>query len=137
MLILKKVKSNKAATLTDVVIGLLILILFTGILTTSFYKIYSHNMSIRMNAVAVDYTIKILEDIDRMPYEKVTNSLNNTIIENYSIKEGYTAKLDIKNYNEDDETKEDLIKIVTLTINYKSVNGDESYSVKKLKIKEI
>ena len=52
--------------MTDVVIGMLILIIFTGILTSSFYKIYSYNLLIRMNAIAVDYTIKILEDIDKM-----------------------------------------------------------------------
>ena len=134
---MKRIKENKAATMSDVVIGMLILIMFTGILTTSFYKIYSNNISIRMNALAVDYAIKILEDIDRMPYEEVNNNLNDNISQNYGIKEGYQATLDIQNYNKDDETKEDIIKIVTLTISYKSINNDENYTVQKLKIKEM
>lgn len=134
---MKKIKENKAATMTDVVIGVIILIMFTGILTTSFYNIYSHNIAIRMNAVAVDYTIKILEDIDRMSYEEVTNDLNNTLNEDYDIKQNYTINLEIENYNEDDETKQDIIKIVKVTVKYKVADKEEEYTVKKLKIKEM
>lgn len=134
---MKKIKENKAATMTDVVIGVIILIMFTGILTTSFYNIYSHNIAIRMNAVAVDYTIKILEDIDRMSYEEVTNDLNNTLNEDYDIKQNYTINLEIENYNEDDETKQDIIKIVKVTVKYKVAENEEEYTVKKLKIKEM
>ena len=134
---MKKIKENKAATMTDVVIGVIILIMFTGILTTSFYNIYSHNIAIRMNAVAVDYTIKILEDIDKMSYEEVTNDLNNTISEDYDIKENYIINIDVKNYNKNDETKQDIIKIVKVTVKYKVFKNEQEYTVKKLKIKEM
>ena len=132
----KKIKENKAATMTDVVVGILILILFTGILTSSFYQIYKHNISIRMNAIAVDYAIKILEDIDRIPYEEVTNDLNQTLAQDYDIKNNYQAKIDVTNYNKDDTTKEDIIKIVTVTIDYNVLKEKQSYTVQKLKIKE-
>lgn len=133
----KKIKSNKGVTMTDVVIGMLILIIFTGILTSSFYKIYSYNLLIRMNAIAVDYTIKILEDIDKMKYDEVTEELNNTLISNYNIVDKYKVSVKIENYNKDDNTKEDIIKIVTVDVKY-NLNGDEkSYSVSKLKIKEM
>lgn len=133
---MKKLKSNRGATLTDVVVGLLILILFTGILTTSFYNIYKHNVLIRVNAIATDYTIKILEDIDRMKYEEVTNDLNNTINEKFYIKDGFNVKINVENYNKDDATKEDIIKIVSVTVNYEVVGEAHNYSVEKLKIKE-
>ncbi len=133
----KKIKSNKGVTMTDVVIGMLILIIFTGILTSSFYKIYSYNLLIRMNAIAVDYTIKILEDIDKMKYDEVTEELNNTLTSNYNIMDKYKVSVKIENYNKDDNTKEDIIKIVTVDVKY-NLNGDEkSYSVSKLKIKEM
>lgn len=136
MNLIKKIKSNKGVALVDVVTGMLILTLFIGILTTTFYQIYKYNMSIRLNAITVNYTIKILEDIDRMPYEKVTNELNNSLKEDYNIDDSYKVSLDIQNYNKDDETKEDIIKIVTVTIKYNGVDGEEQYTVKKLKIKE-
>jgi hypothetical protein len=134
---IKKIKNNRGVTITDVVIGLMILIIFTVILTSSFYKIYSYNLSIRMNAIAVDYCIKILEDIDQMKYEDVNNDLNSNIKEKYEISDLYNVTLEIENYNKDDSEKEDIIKIVKVNIVYK-LNGEEkTYSIKKLKIKEL
>ncbi len=133
---MQRVKSNKGATITDVVTGILILILFTGILTTSFYNIYKHNVLIKYNSMAVDYTIKILEHTDRIKYEEVTNDLNNIIKEKFNIQDGFNVKLDVQNYNKDASEKEDIIKIVKVTVNYKVAGEEYKYSVQKLKIKE-
>ena len=134
---MKKFKENRAATMTDVVMGVMIFIMFTGILTSGFYNIYRHNSAIRLNAIAVDYAVKILEDIDRMTYEEVTNDLNNELDEKYGIKGSYKVSLDVKNYNEDDEQKQDIIKIVNVTVKYNVAKKEEEYTVKKLKIKEM
>jgi len=134
---MEKIRENRAATMTDVVIGMLILIIFTGILTTSFFRIYINNMEVRMNALAVNYSIKILEDIDKMMYEEVTNDLNNTLKDSYDIKNNYIVNLEVENYNKNDETKQDIIKIVKVTVKYKVGNKEEEYTVKKLKIKEM
>ncbi len=134
---MEKIKSNRAATMSDVIIGLLIMIIFTGILTNSFYRIYKHNISIRMNAIAVDYAVKILEDIDKISYEEVNTNLSSTLKEKYNMNNNYTAHLEIENYNKEDKTKEDIIKILTLTINYNTLNEKQTYKVRKLKIKEM
>ncbi len=133
---MRGIKSNKGATITDVVTGVLILVMFTGILTTSFYNIYKHNVLIKYNSQAVDYTIKILEYTDRIKYEEVTNDLNTIIKEKFSIKDNFDVKLEVQNYNKEDEQKEDIIKIVKVTVNYKAVGEEHQYSVQKLKIKE-
>lgn len=133
-----KIKNNHGFTIMDVVIGMLILTIFTGILTTSFYKIYKHNVMIRLQAIAVDYAIKIAEDVDKIKYDEVTNDLNNNIKERYGITEGYSVSVDVKNYNKDNEqTTQDIIKIVTINIQYSFLDEDKSYSIKKLKIKEL
>lgn len=137
MKILNKLKLNMGATLTDVVVAMLIIMLFTGILTTTFSNIYKNNIHIKMNAIAVDYAIKILEDIDKMPYEEVENSLNEEINTKYGDYKNYEAHINIENYNKDDKNKEDIIKIITLTIKYKVLDSDEQYIIKKLKIKEM
>ena len=137
MNILNKLKQNIGATLTDVVIAMLIIMLFTGILTTTFSGLYKNNIHIKMNAVAVDYAIKILEDIDKMPYEEVNTSLNEEIARKYEDYKNYEAHIDIENYNKNDENKEDIIKIITLTIKYKVIDTNEEYIVKKLKIREM
>lgn len=133
---MRNIKSNRGATVTDVVTGVLILILFTGILTTSFYNIYKHNALIKYNSQAVDYVVKILEYTDRIKYEEVTNDLNNTIKEKFSIKNNFDVKIEVENYNKEDEQKEDIIKIVKVTVNYKAAGEKHNYSVQKLKIKE-
>lgn len=133
---MRRIKSDKGATITDVVTGVLILALFTGILTTSFYNIYKHNVLIKYNSQAVDYTIKILEHTDRIKYEEVTNDLNNIIKEKFNIKDNFNAKVEVENYNKEDEQKEDIIKIVKVTVNYKAAGEEHNYSVQKLKIKE-
>lgn len=133
---MRGIKSNKGATITDVVTGVLILVMFTGILTTSFYNIYKHNVLIKYNSQAVDYTIKILEYTDRIKYEEVTNDLNTIIKEKFSIKDNFDVKLEVQNYNKEDEQKEDIIKIVKVTVNYKATGEEHQYSVQKLKIKE-
>lgn len=129
-------KLNRGVTLTDLVIAILIIGIFTGILTSGFTKIYRNNIYIKENEQAQYYAIRTLEDIDRMPYENVTNTLNLELAEKYNIDENYLS-INIENYNKDDPNKEDIIKIVTVTINYKVLNQDIQYSLKKVKIKEI
>lgn len=137
MKFLNKIKENKAAIMSDVVVAMLIVILFTGIITTSFYKIYENNIYIRMNAIAVNYTIKVLEDIEKMTYEEVTDDLNTTLAQTYDIQDNYEVTVNVKKYNENDETKKDLIKYVTVNVKYKVVNETKNYTVKTLKIKEM
>ena len=131
-----KLKDSKAVTLTDVIIGLAILILFTGILTSGFYQIYRYNANIRLDAVAVNYSISILENIDKLTYDEVTEDLNENINETYEIPEEYRVSLNVEKYNKDNPEKEDIIKIVTLNMEYEGIGQTKTYTVKKLKIKE-
>lgn len=134
---LNKLKLNIGATLTDAVVAMLIIMMFTGILTTTFSNLYKNNIHIKMNAVALDYAIKVLEDIDKIPYEEVNDNLNEEISTKYGDYKNYEAHLEIENYNKNQENKEDIIKIITLTIKYKVIDSNEEYVIKKLKIKEM
>lgn len=131
-----KNKLNRGVTLTDLVIAILIVGIFTGILTSSFTKIYRNNIYIKENEQAQYYAIRALEDIDRMRYENVKNTLTEELTEKYNIDRNYLL-VDVENYNKNDKNKEDIIKIVTVTINYKVLNENRQYSIKKLKVKEI
>ena len=137
MKIFNKFKEYKGVTLTDVVIGMMILIMFTGILTTSFYNIYKNNVIARYDAMVIDYAIKILEGTDKMTYEEVTNDLSNSLNIIYNIPDDYKITLNVENYNKDDNTLSDIIKIVTLNIEYEVYGETKTYSVSKLKYKEI
>ena len=116
--------------MADVVIAIVILCMFVGLISSLYYKIAYANSSIRYDAMAVAYAVRIAEDTDKLTYEEVVDGLT------YDLQEGYTATVQVENYNEDDETKQDIIKTVTIKINYSFMNTEKSYTLKKLKIKE-
>ena len=141
---LKNLKKENGMTIIDIVVGMLIIIIFIGILTTSFYRIYKHNASQRIDAVVVDCSIKICEYIDEISYENVNESLNNTIrqtledkYEDYLVPENYNIIIDVQNYNLIDSSKDDVIKIVNVKIQYESIDEQKEYTIKKLKIQEL
>lgn len=122
--------------MTDVIVAMIVLTLFVGIISTMYYQIAYANSQIRMNAIAVHYAVKIAEATDKMKYEEVDETLNATLNETYELPENFNATIQVKKYNEDDETKQDIIKIVTIKIDYEFMDTAKSYQLKKLKIKE-
>lgn len=130
-------KQNKALTMTDVVIAIIILCLFTGVVGNLYYQIVLHSNMMRFDSVAIYHVVQIAEKIDKISYEEVTNELNNSLKEEFSIPDLYTITIDVQNYNEDDNTKEDVIKIITIKVEYEFMEENKKIEIKKLKIKEI
>ncbi len=138
MKFLKKCKENKAAMGVDIAVSLIVLSLFAGLIASMFVEIFYQNISIRMNAMAVNYAIIILEDTDRLPYAEVTTeNLMGNIRERYLMSDNYTANIEVTNYSDIDSTKADIIKIVKVTISYELQDENYSFTVEKLKIKEM
>ena len=133
-----KLNSNKGVTIPDVIIAMIILSLFVGVISSLFYQIVYHNNAIRYNAVAVNYAVKIAEDIDKMTYEEVVEEdLNESLQETYGYGDNIQIDIKVEKYSDEDASKKDLIKIVTITVQYEYMNSNQSYELKKLKIKEI
>ena len=133
-----KLNSNKGVTIPDVIIAMIILSLFVGVISSLFYQIVYHNNAIRYNAVAVNYAVKIAEDIDKMTYEEVVEEdLNESLQETYGYGDNIQIDIQVEKYSDEDASKKDLIKIVTITVQYEYMNSNQSYELKKLKIKEI
>ncbi len=132
-----KLKSNKGVTITDVVVAVIILSVFTGVVGNLYYLIAKNNNLIKYNTVAVYNAIKIAEDIDKISYDEVTEDLNTNIKDRYNIPEGFSAQVKVVKYSDEDSTKQDIIKRVNITIKYKFLKEDKTYNLEKLKIKEI
>ena len=132
-----KLKSNKGVTITDVVVAVIILSVFTGVVGNLYYLIAKNNNLIKYNTVAVYNAIKIAEDIDKISYDEVTEDLNTNIKDRYNIPEGFSAQVKVVKYSDEDSTKQDIIKRVNITIKYKFLEEDKTYNLEKLKIKEI
>lgn len=130
-------KNNKGVSLTDVVISIIILSMFVGIIGSLFYQIGLNSNMVKYNALATHYAVKVAEEIDKMSYEDVTNNLNTTLLPTYDIDENFDVSVSVRNYNETDNTKEDILKIVTIQVDYSFINRNESFKIEKLKVKEI
>lgn len=130
-------KNNRGVTLTDVILGIIILSLFVGVIGNLFYQIIFNTNLIRYNAVATFYAVRIAEEIDKMSYENVTNSnIQGFINQNFEIPEGFSIDINISNYNKNDESKLDILKIANIKVNYSLMNTDFDYQIEKLKVKE-
>lgn len=134
---MEKLKSNKGISMADVVIALLILIILSGVIGNILYQIAYNNAALRMNAIATDYAVKVAEYIDKIPYENVTNEMQITTINGEKIIDKFNVSIEVENYNNDDSTKEDIIKKVIITVNYNILKETKNYKIQKLKIKEM
>ena len=130
------IKSDFGFTMTDLVIAMIIFLIFSGLVVTAFYSSYVVNSKTKITASATNYSIQILEDIDKITYEEVQNGMENTYRQKFSIPDGYSLKMEVTNYNEGND-KEDLIKNVKLTIEYKIAGDTEKIVINKIKVKEL
>lgn len=129
-------KSNSGFTMTDLVTALIIFSIFTGIIGTLMYNSFKTNLQVKMAGTAANYAIQILEDIDKISYDKVINGMESSYKSKFSIPNGFDLSIEVSNYNEGTD-KEDLIKKVKLTITYSLAENSENLVIERLKIKEI
>lgn len=133
---IKKLRANKGISMADVMVAISILCIFVGVIGNLYFQISYQGQKIRFNAIAVYYTVKVAEEIDRISYDDVTNDLNAILKDDFQISDLFNVTIDVQKYN-NDSTKEDIIKIVTIKSEYKVLNNTETYEIKKLKIKEM
>ena len=129
-------KSNLGFTMVDIVIALIIILLFTGIITSLMFSARKMNAQITMSGNSTYYAMLILEDIDKISYDEVQNGMEDSYITKYSIPSKYQVSLEVSDYTEDTE-KEDLIKKIKLTIAYDLLGDRENVVINRLKVKEI
>lgn len=128
---------NKGVTLTDVIIGIVILTLFAGVISQLMYNIYNQSIEIQASAHANAYATIILEKVDEKSYEEIdgqnfiTKLFNKGEIE---VDGKYALEFTVEPLEGFDK---DIIKKIILKIKY-NVNGQEKeITMSKLKIKEI
>ena len=129
-------KSNSGFTMTDLVAALIIFSVFTGIIGALMYSSLKINLQTKMAGIAGYYAIQILEDIDKIGYDSVTNDMEDYYKTKLILPPGFDLSIDVLKYNEGTE-KEDLIKIVNLTITYRVAGNSEKFMIERLKVKEL
>lgn len=129
-------KKENGISLQDIVIAMVILSIFVGVIGSMYYEILFNSNMIKLNAIAVEYAIKVAEDVDILSYEDINENFDIYINSKYEMPEGFNLEASVKKYNEQDSSKIDIIKIVTINVEYTFLDKTNNYEIKKLKVKE-
>ena len=130
-------KREKGFTGVDLTIAIAVIIMFTTLISIIFVNIYMNSTSTSRGAMATTYATQIIENIEKLYYNEVTDEQINDIINNMNIPSGYDVTFNLENYKETNYKEEDLIKIVTVNIKYMVGKKEEQVEFQKIKAKEV
>lgn len=155
-----KFKSEKGFTGIDITVAIIIITIFVSIISVIFYNITLSSRKIERQTEATYIATDIIEQIKAYNYEDVvtTDDLHTTEIESINLtrnennesnfmklktsdfKDGYNVTLKIQNYipSENIDSQEniiisdtnDLVKIITVTVQYKVGKDTETVELK-------
>ncbi len=131
------IKSEKAFTMQDLVIALVIIMLFVGIIGSTMYLAFKNNAKTNLTSQMTFYAVQIIEDIDKISYEEAITKTGDDYKSQFQIPDGYMVEVSFSNYGEGIENVQDVIKIVDVKLSYTIAGDTVDYSIEKLKIKEI
>lgn len=133
-----KLKSNKGVITADIIIAIIIIVMFVSIITTSFYNYYISTQGKTRRTIATNILIDIIENIEMMQYEEVTQETIDKVIESLTldgtIESGYTISSTCTKYNETENNTEklDLIKILNISVKYLVNDKEETFEITHL-----
>lgn len=147
-----KFKQNNGFAASDALIAIIIITIFTGLISTISYNIYLSNASLKRMSKANNYIIDVFEYAEKMYYEDVNEETLTTYInkkykneevqavnsEETEVQVPFKLVIQVQNYNEmtGNEGKLDLVKEITATVKYKLGNRDQIITMKKSKNRE-
>lgn len=127
-------KNKKGFTGMDISIAVIAIVIFTSTILALMYNVKMENLKIQTKLLASIYLTETLENIGIARYDDITAENINMIPDN--MPDIFNIKTNVTKISDEDNTKEDLIKKVIVTISYKV--GDKTYEevAERLKIKE-
>ena len=129
-----KLKSEKGIIATDALIAIMLIVLFSGLILTLGYNIYLSNAGLKRMSTATKYITDVFEYVDQEYYDDVTENTLETysqgLAENIYVGDswngkGYKIHIDVENYNEEDNTRLDLVKTIRMTVTYKLAGKEQ------------
>ena len=137
---MQKLKSEKGFTAIDGTIAVIIISIGITLISTLIYNTYVQVLSAHKNSMATYYAVQILEKVNKLDYYdiylKQGETTSNSSILDVPIDDQYTITLNIQDYNKQagNETKKDLIKIITVTVQYLDNNLNKNISIQTIKM---
>ena len=133
---LTNLKSNKAFTLQDAVIAIILILLFSGTIASTTVTIFKIQAGTKVDSVAMLFVVQVMERIDKLGYTEIQDDTINTVVaqmrKDFSIPESFSLKLEI----EPDEITNNLVKTIHVQLGYNFQGQDRNISIKTLKVKE-
>ena len=136
----KLLQSKGGYTGIDVAVAIVILFVFTAMISTIFINIYLQFSESQRSSVATAYATQISELVDKMYYQDVNVETLQERISGMNISNGYTVLTQVERYIPEGYTAEnskELIKTVKISVSYKVGNSTKSVEIQKIKAKEI
>ena len=142
--IFMKIKDEKGFTGSDITVAVIIIMLFMTLIGTIFYNITASHRQLERKTEATYIAIDVMEKLKAQNYnDLIVGEYNSNKItdEEYeknktakilkdAIEEGYSLKVTIKNYNTPEENGYDLVKIITVKVEYKVGKNTENVELK-------
>lgn len=136
-------RKNNGFTGIDISIALVIMLAFVSLIASLIYSFNQASQGVDRKSEATYLTIQVIEAIKQMNYDDVSNemtidTISSSTSNNIDVKEGYNLKIEVENYKDivGDDTLEDVIKIVTVTVEYSLGNNTEKVDISTVITKE-
>ena len=130
-----KLKRKDGITGIDISVSILIITLFTGVISGLLYNIYLTSMNVTRTAIASNIAIDLLEYAQELDYEDVGSDLVIRYEQNIGqVPNGYTCTSTVTKHSTLLNEKEDIIKIIEVNIEYSVGKMQEQLILKTLKV---
>ncbi len=133
---LVKIKSEKGFTIYDLIVAIIVFSMFATIIGTLIVTTYKVQATTEAEEVATLYVIQIVEYIDKIDFDEVTNELSQTLPQKFNIPEAFTVEIQATDYKPNENTQA-YIKNVNVNLSYNFVGEQKNITIKRLKIKEL
>ena len=136
-----KKKTEKGFVGIDMVLAIAAVMIFSVLIIALMNNNYLQNIKVNKKALATIYLTETLENIGIAKYEDITQSNIDNIISDLvpeGLEEkGYKIKIEVdEDISLGEETTEDILKKVKVTISYKVRDKEYQYYMERLKAKE-
>jgi len=159
-------KNNRGVTLADISISIMIIFLFSSLITGLVYNYSTSIKAVNRKAEATQHAITVIEELKQIEYNNILSALANNgikynenekyytlgldelneIPENKSIdhqileKDGYNIVIKLQKYEETEgnsDKEKDIIIIATVTVKYNVGRQEQKVQLTTLLVKEI
>lgn len=136
-----KKNTEKGFVGIDMVLAIAAVMIFSVLIIALMNNNYLQNIKVNKKALATIYLTETLENIGIAKYEDITQSNIDNIISDLvpeGLEEkGYKIKIEVdEDISLGEETTEDILKKVKVTISYKVRDKEYQYYMERLKAKE-